>query len=279
MNPTQRTERVGKAHDTEPEIFLWVYGEFKMSAVSLLERIRDKAVEKMDQIILDFKEEFGDTAASGVIASGTEHESSHEEVSTADVAKMVAPAAIGTAPREGIPEDLKVSTEFSDRRGEKSQLIRNFINENPEAKNKDLIEHYRKKGIEIKPSLVSLVRKNMDKKEKKRGRPVESTSAKSTAGAKAEKKSGLTMVEAAVKACSKSKDGLKVDKMIEVVKKHYSYGGDQGDQGMENCLRQALYSLCQKKPRRGWKGTMPVLLHDKKNHTYRLNPRAERKTA
>lgn len=252
-----------------------------MSTVNLLERIRDMAVERMNRIISEFKESLpteaeheGVKAESEATVAEDDEEEGFYEASATEVAKLVPPAPIGTGPREGIPEGL--------RKVSKSDLIRDFFEKNPDAENKDLIEHFRKKNIEIKPSLVSTVKTHMGtrKEKRKRGRPVGSTKVRAEkATAKAEKKSGLTMVEAAVRVVAKSKDGLRVNKILEGVKKYYSYRGEQGDQGLKNCLNQALYALSQKKNRRGWKGNAPVILHDKESHTWRLNPKAERQTA
>lgn len=242
-----------------------------MSAIERVMRILEITNKKVREI---FEEETRkESSGIKVEADQNEHDEGFEPVTPAGLAELTAPAPIGTSPREGIPEGL--------RKVSKSDMIRDFFENNPDAENKDLIEHFRKKNIEIKPSLVSTVKTQMGtkKEKKKRGRPVGSTKAPAEkATAKAEK-SGLTMVEAAVRVVSKSKDGLRVNKILEGVKKYYSYKGEQGDHGLKNCLNQALYALSQKKNHRGWKGNAPVILHDKDSHTWRLNPKAERQTA
>lgn len=257
-----------------------------MSTVDLLKKIRDMAVSRMDRIISEFEESLPEDKleVKEVKAEGAANEEEDEDeegyFTVADAAREIpVPGPIGTGVREGVPE-IPAETGKFEGKVNKSEMIRGFFEKNPDAGNKDCIEHFGKKGIEIKASLVSIVRGNMGtKKEKrKRGRPAGSVKAGSVK-AKAEKKSGVNLAEAALMVMSKSKDGLRVNKILEGVKKYYSYGGDQGDKGLKNYLNVTLNTLSQKKIRRGWKGKMPVVLHDKNSHTWRLNPKAERQTA
>lgn len=257
-----------------------------LSIVERLEKVRDLALDKMNEIIgkATKSEGVAETEAQTVkeVADLFEPpftgEEEEEEVAPAaakaEKKEATPPEPAGTGPRE-------VAHKGDDGKVSKSKLIREFFAKHPEASNKQLIQHYERKGIEIKPALVSTVKINMGTvTKKKRGRPAKAESGRTVASAKRMvSKRGLPMPACITKVVSKSRSGMRVNEILKHVKKYYVYGGKKGDDGLKNVINQALYALSSKKPHRGWKGDVPVILHDEESHTWKLNPRAERKTA
>jgi len=240
-----------------------------------LKRIRDLAVSEMHR------------QAEAIIGKAKQEEVSEPEVeeSTEVVALEAEDKKDETPPEPVATKPRQIAHRGKNGKISKSKLIREFFEKHPEASNKELIEFYKKKhNIEIKPALVSTVKINMGvPKSKRRGRPAKAVGhvrAKEVASAKAAvSKKGMPMPACVTKVVAKHKDGLRIDKILEGVKKYYTYGGKQEDDGLKNVIYQALYALSKKKPHRGWKGEIPVILHDEESCTWRLNPKAERKTA
>jgi len=252
-------------------------------AVEALQKQKSSAIEK---IRAEEKAEASESAATVSVREVAhelevpfENEEDYETTSAAEAATP--PEPVSTKPRpissEGVAEGGKIS---------KSKLIREFFAKHPDAANKDLIEFYKKKNIEIKPALVSTVKIKMESTTKrKRGRPAKSEQARAAAVASAKRaskkgrsKRGLPMPACLTKVM-KTKHGMQIDEIVKGVKKYYNYRGTQGDAGLKNVVNQVLNSLSKAKPRRGWKSDAPVILHDGESHTWRLNPKAERKTA
>lgn len=254
------------------------------SSIERLEKARDIAVEYMNQIIEEEKakaEKAGEPEARTVreVADMFEPPYTGEEE---DEGLVVAPAAerkeatppepVSTGPHEFAhkAEGVKVN---------RSKLVREYFTKHRDDSNKNLINFYAKKGIEIKPALVSTVKISMGLvTKKKRGRPAKSSGTVAVAR-RASLKRGLPMTACVPKALAGSKHGMKVDDILRGIKKYYNYRGKQKDEGLKNVLYQALYALSKKKSHRGWKGDVPVILHDEESCTWKLNPRAERKTA
>lgn len=243
-----------------------------MVALEQLKRIREMAINKMNEIIRVAEGRF-EARDDGFL----EEPKAETEVLVATEEPLAETEVVE------VPSEPKATRP---RRGEKggvnkSALIRDYFEKHSEAKNSEVIEYMKKVyNLEAMPSLVSTVKVHM-KKPKKAGRPKKAeTKAKGRRGRKS--KGGLPMVACVTRVLSKSKSkqGSRAEDILEGVKKlGYVYSGDKGDAGFLNCVYQALHDLSKDKARSGWKGSGPVLLHDKETHTWKLNPRAERKIA
>lgn len=251
------------------------------------EKICDMAVNEMrrqkDAMIAKAKSEMGYVEVSETkVVSGDSFEDPFESEdfetveatteATTKVEESSPPEPVATKPRP-------ISHREKDGKVSKSKLIRDFFDRHPDASNKDLIVFYKEKHkIEIKPQLVSTVKASMGiPKSKRRGRPAKDRTHARVAVASA--KRGLPMPACLTKVIAKSKQGLRINEILKGLKKLYTYSGKQDEDGLKNVAYQGLYALSKKKPHRGWKGDVPVILHDEESHTWRMNPKAERKTA
>lgn len=251
-------------------------------AVEALQKQKSSAIEKIRA------EEKVESSEPPVSVKEVAHELEVPFENEEDYETTVAVAAEAATPPEPVSTKPRPISEGGSESGKisKSKLIREFFAKHPDAANKDLIEFYKKKNIEIKPALVSTVKIKMESTTKrKRGRPAKSEQARAAAVASAKRaskkgrsKRGLPMPACLTKVM-KTKHGMQIDEIVKGVKKYYNYRGTQGDAGLKNVVNQVLNSLSKAKPRRGWKSDAPVILHDGESHTWRLNPKAERKTA
>lgn len=230
-----------------------------MVALEQLKRIREMAINKMNEIIRVAEGRL-ESREDGFLEEPKEETRAEETVEVPSEPKA-------TRPRRGEKGGVN-----------KSALIRAYFDKHKDAKNSEVIAYMKKAhNIEVKPSLVSTVKIETAKKG---GRPKAETKAKGKRGRKP--RGGLPMVACVTRVLSKSKSkqGARAEDILAGVKKlGYVYSGDKGDAGFLNCVYQALHDLCKEKDHAGWKGSGPVLLHDKETHTWKLNPRAERKTA
>ena len=232
-----------------------------------LKMIKEMAINKMNEVIRMAESKL--ESREGLL------EESKEELPAAEPAEVAEETVAETKAKKSIFEPKGTGP----RRGEMSSIIRDIFRKNPEAKNSEVIAHMKKAhNIEVKPSLVSTVKIEMGKKTRRAEK--KETKAKGRRGRKSKGGLPLPACVTRVLSKSKSKQGFKAQNVMEGVKKlGYVYSGDKGDAGFLNCVYQALVGLRKDKARSGLKGSGPVLLHDKETHTWKLNPRAERKTA
>lgn len=247
-------------------------------SVERLEKVRDMAVAKMNEII--------STAKAAKVAEETTAVATVEETEAPFETEAESDGEVKaekeTTPPEPAATRPRIVRGAKEGKVNKSELIRDFFRKHPDAANKDCIEFYKKKNIEIHGSLVSIVKSAGAPTGKRRGRPAKVKASAHAAVARAKKvktaKRGLPMT-ACIARVVKAKEGMRIDKIVEGIKKFYTYGGKQDDDGLRNVVYQGLYALSKKKAHRGWKGEVPVVLHDEESHTWRLNPKAERKSA
>lgn len=238
-----------------------------MSTLDVLEKIRDEAISKMNSFISSLSEK----ARTEESAEATEEEKVAAE----------APAATGTVPANG---------EAKTRKGwkggvNKSELVRSYFEKHGmECKNKDLIEAIRKsKGIELNPTLVSIIRKTMGSKAPKATKRVLKTRAQKVAKAtskirKTAELSGLPMTALCAKILQKTRvrEGLKLAEIADlVIQSGYKYTGSKGREGVVQNVYQALHNLSKKTSHPGYEGQIAVILKDETSHRYRLNPKAK----
>jgi hypothetical protein len=151
-----------------------------------------------------------------------------------------------------------------------SALIREYLEENGiETSNEEVVNHLKKKGVKVKPTLVSSVRAILKKKGIKT----------SKMRRKVKTVRGPTMPSAVVEALKKAGKGMELSEVAQkVVKSGYVYKGNKGIHGITQNVFQALHSLCKKTAHPGFKGTTPVVIHEKvpgqRFGRYRLNPKA-----
>lgn len=251
-----------------------------LSTLEQLEKIRDMAINKMNEIIGRERKPAFETVV-------TETEVATEAVAASDLEAKAEETVVlseeaGTPPEPKATKPRPVGRRGRNGEVNKSGLIREYFEKHPQARNQEVIEYVKEKHkIELQPSLVSTVKLSMNIPKSKRGRVKGKVSAKAVAKAKrtARKKDGLPMVACVTKVVAKSKGGLRIDDVVSGVKKLYDYSGKQGEQGLKNVVYQALYALSLKKERRGWEGSAPVILHDDERRTWKLNPKAKRKIA
>lgn len=226
----------------------------KMATLEHLKKIRDMAINRMNEIIKMAEVKTSETAPEAIV-----EEKAAEEIEGAtaeEVARAVAP-------------EPKATRAVVKRKGgvNRSELIRNYFLSHKDAKNSEVIGYMKKEhNIEVKPSLVSTVKISMKAPRGKPGRKP----------GKAQARKGLPMVACVAKIVNKAKDGMTRDQVLDGVKKlGYEYSGSKGEEGLRNIVYQALYTLSQRQRHAGWKGSTPVLIHDGRNHTWRLNPKAK----
>lgn len=231
-----------------------------MSALQVLEKIRDEAIAKMNSFISSMAEKSEET-----------------EVLEEEVVEEVAaetPAATGAVPSNGQAKARK------GRKGgvNKSELVRNYFEKHGmECRNKDLIDFIRKsKGVEINPTLVSIIRKNMDSKRVGKAR-VKKAAPKAGKVRKADF-SGLPMTALCATILKKTRirEGLKLAEIADlVIQSGYKYTGSKGREGVVQNVYQALHNLSKKTSHPGYEGEVAVILKDETSHRYRLNPKAK----
>jgi hypothetical protein len=238
--------------------------------MQVLEKIRDEAIAKMNSFI------------SGM----TEKAEKAEEVTIEAVEKSVeevaaeAPAATGTVPSNG---------QAKSRKGwkggvNKSELVRNYFEKHGmDCRNKDLIDAIRKsKGVELNPTLVSIIRKNMGSKKarKTRAQKVALKVTKKTGKARTADLAGLPMTALCARLLqnARSREGLKLAEIADlVIQSGYKYTGSKGREGVVQNVYQALHNLSKKTAHPGYEGQVAVILKDETSHRYRLNPKAKTK--
>jgi len=240
-----------------------------MSTFEVLEKIRDEAIAKMNAFISGLKSEKAETVET-------------EEKETVEAEENVAaeaPAATGTVPSNGEAKSRK------GRKGgvNKSELVRNYFERHGmECRNKDLIEAIRKsKGVELNPTLVSIIRKSMGLKKVRKTR-AQKVALKAKAGKSrvAAELAGLPMTAlcARILQKTKSREGLKLAEIADlVIQSGYKYTGNKGREGVVQNVYQALHNLSKKTSHPGYEGQVAVILKDETSHRYRLNPKAKTK--
>jgi len=238
-----------------------------MSALQVLEKIRDEAIAKMNAFI------------SGMAEKAEKTEAEKTEVTETKVEEVAAeaPAATGTVPSNG---------QAKSRKGwkggvNKSELVRNYFEKHGmECRNKDLIDAIRKsKGVEINPTLVSIIRKDMGSKRVRKTR-VQKVALKTSKVRKTDL-SGLPMTALCARILQntrRSRDGLKLAEIADlVIQSGYKYTGSKGREGVVQNVYQALHNLSKKTSHPGYEGQVAVILKDETSHRYRLNPKAKTK--
>jgi hypothetical protein len=152
-----------------------------------------------------------------------------------------------------------------------SALIREYLEENGlDSPNDEVVNHLKKKGVEVRPTLVSSVRAILKKK------GVKTTRIKR----KVKPGRGPTMPSVVVEALKKAgKEGMELSEVAQkVLKSGYVYKGGKGIHGITQNVFQALHSLSKKIAHPGFKGTTPVVIHEKnpgqRFGRYKLNPKA-----
>lgn len=166
----------------------------------------------------------------------------------------------------------------------RSELIRECLKKhNMEIKNKDLIDLLKKEHkVEVGPSHVSIVRKQMQseggkaKAKKEKAKAKKSPVAKAVASKKDLK--GLPMTALVTKIVGKKREGLKLGEIGKaVIDAGYEYHGNKGPEGIVQNVYQALLALRRKTNHPGYEGKVAVILHDPISKRYRLNPKAKAK--
>lgn len=191
------------------------------------------------------------------------------EISSSSVETKEEEEEEGTPP---LPKSTKISTKQKGKIN-KSDLIRDFFEKNPDSKNKEVIDYVNKNyKIKLHPALVSSVKKKLQETSGIKEVPAKKNEKKSVV----KKSDSLSMTECVTKIMSRSKKGLDADQVFEKVKDLYNYTGSKGEEGFKNIVYQALYNLSLKKNRRGWKDSSPILLHDDSSHTWKINPEAKK---
>jgi hypothetical protein len=241
---------------------------FMSTTLERLEKIRDNAYAKMNSVISSFKEKTGKESTKTVKGESKEIPvASHVE-------------KIKKGPKSGV---------------NKSEEIRKYISENPNCRNKDVVDTLKKTlKIDVNPAHVSMVRKNMEELVDRRvggDRRVSSGRAKTEKKVVERKKtepkvktkksdkelSGLPMTTLCAKILQTHKDGLKLSEIAEIVKNSgYTYEGSKGFSGLVQNVYQALHNLSQKGKHRGYEGQTPVIVRDQESHRYMLNPKAKK---
>jgi len=154
-----------------------------------------------------------------------------------------------------------------------SALIREYLEENGlDSPNDEVVKHLKKKGVEVRKTLVSSVRAAL----KKKGIKTTRIKKKTRSGR------GPTMPSAVIEALKKAgREGMELSEVAQkVVKSGYVYKGNKGIHGITQNVFQALHSLSKKIAHPGFKGTTPVVIHEKnpgqRFGRYKLNPKAVR---
>lgn len=241
-----------------------------MSALQVLERIRDEAITKMNAFI------------SGMAEKAEKTEAVTAEVVETAVGEVAAeaPAATGTVISNG---------QAKSRKGwkggvNKSELVRNYFEKHGmDCRNKDLIDAIRKsKGVELNPTLVSIIRKSMGSKRvrKTRAQKMALKVVKKASKVKAADLAGLPMTALCARILQKtrSREGLKLAEIADlVIQSGYKYTGSKGREGVVQNVYQALHNLSKKTAHPGYEGQVAVILKDETSHRYRLNPKAKTK--
>jgi hypothetical protein len=241
-----------------------------MSALQVLERIRDEAITKMNAFI-----------------SGLAEKAEKTEAVTAEVVETVvgevaaeAAAATGTVISNG---------QAKSRKGwkggvNKSELVRNYFEKHGmDCRNKDLIDAIRKsKGVELNPTLVSIIRKSMGSKRvrKTRAQKVALKVVKKASKTRTADLAGLPMTALCARILQKARgrEGLKLAEIADlVIQSGYKYTGSKGREGVVQNVYQALHNLSKKTAHPGYEGQVAVILKDETSHRYRLNPKAKTK--
>lgn len=184
-------------------------------------------------------------------------------------AKTVSKPAAKVRERRGDAADRRGRSKFPKGRVKgginRSELVREYLAKHRDAGAGEVISHLKDKhATSVTPALVYSIKAKMPKR-----------------GRKPDSDKGEPMVACVMKALAKLKEGAKLKDVAKFVKKSgkYHYAGSKGEEGFLYTVYQALHALHQSKKRRGWEGRAPVVLHDKENHTWKLNPNAKREFA
>lgn len=239
-----------------------------MSALQVLEKIRDEAIAKMNAFI------------SGMADKSEKTEAVTTEVVETAVEEVAAeaPAATGTVPSNGQAKSRK------GRHGgvNKSELVRNYFEKHGmECRNKDIIDAIRKsRGVELNPTLVSIIRKSMGSKRvrKTRVQKMALKAAKKAGKVRTADLAGLPMTALCARILQKARgrEGLKLAEIADlVIQSGYKYTGSKGREGVVQNVYQALHNLSKKTAHPGYEGQVAVILKDETSHRYRLNPKAK----
>jgi hypothetical protein len=152
-----------------------------------------------------------------------------------------------------------------------SALIREYLEENGlDSPNDEVVNNLKKRGVEVRPTLVSSVRAIL----KKKGVKTTRIKRKVKAGR------GPTMPSVVIEALKKAgKEGLELSEIAKkVLKSGYEYKGSKDIHGLTQNVYQALHNLSKKIAHPGFKGSVPVVLHEKtpgqRFGRYKLNPKA-----
>ena len=188
-----------------------------------------------------------------------------------------APAATGTVLSNGQTKSRKTGGV------NKSELIRNYFEKHGMgSRNKDLIYAIRKsKGVELNPTLVSIIRNNIESKRVSKTRVQKVLKVKKAGKARAVTGSnlaGLPMTALCARILQKIRgsEGLKLAEIADlVIQSGYKYAGSKGREGVVQNVYQALHNLSKKTAHPGYEGQVAVILKDETSHRYRLNPRAK----
>lgn len=202
-----------------------------------------------------------------VVAEEAEEDKEVKESQTEE--KVAEPSSDGHAKRKGWKGGIN-----------RSDLIREYFRKHSmEVKNKDLIADILKSHkIKIEPSLVSTIRKNIEKgivpKEKAKTTAKETKSPK--AALKNHKGHGLPMPALCTMILSKeAKEGLKIKEISKkAIEYGYKYKGKKGRAGVTQNVYQALHGLAQKKNHPGYVGKIAIVIHDEPSQRWKLNPKA-----
>ena len=228
-----------------------------------IEKIRDIAVEKISLISKMASEKIE-------LLIGAVEKAVQKEETTADHELEVAVVTEKEPEKEKAHEAVAVKKSRAGRNGgqNKSQLVREYVSSNRQARNMEIVAHFKSEGIKVPASLVSLIKKEFH--------PSPKTGKVKAKAKKVENISGLPMPAMVARCLKGHADGVKLKELALLVKRAgYKYGGDKGDLGIAQGVYQALYSLSQKKAHPGWVGETAVVLHDAGSKRWRLNPRAK----
>jgi hypothetical protein len=225
-----------------------------------------QAKANKSDLVRDFFKKHGTEVRNKDVVAAIKKESGVEL--TDSLVSSLRKKASETAPRAAKKERSGVRTS---RVTSGSALIREYLEEHGlDSPNEEVVNHLKKRGVEVRKTLVSSVRAILKKKGIK------------TARIKRKTRSGRgpTMPSAVIEALKKAgKEGMELSEVAQkVVKSGYVYKGNKGIHGITQNVFQALHSLSKKIAHPGFKGTTPVVIHEKnpgqRFGRYKLNPKA-----
>jgi hypothetical protein len=155
----------------------------------------------------------------------------------------------------------------------KSKVVREFLEKNSEASVKDVMSHLKEKyGTSVTPALIYSIKRSAGSK---KGRK------KISLKKEKDLERGDPMRACVTEVLSKFRQGVNLNYVVKSIQKSgkYHYAGSKGEKGFMATVYQALYDLSQKKTHPGWRGAVPVVLHDRERRRWKLNPKAKREIA